>query len=91
MKVLEFAFDGDRKNDHLPYNWIPNVVAYGGTHDNDTLVGYFSGMQHWELGYIREYMECRNGSIEDLVDKVFKTAYESVANLVIFQMRTYLR
>ena len=91
MKVLEFAFDGDRKNDHLPYNWIPNVVAYGGTHDNDTLVGYFSGMQHWELGYIREYMECRNGSIEDLVDKVFKTAYESVANLVIFQMQDVLK
>ena len=91
MKVLEFAFDGDRKNDHLPYNWIPNVVAYGGTHDNDTLVGYFSGMQHWKLGYIREYMECRNGSIEDLVDKVFKTAYESVANLVIFQMQDVLK
>ena len=42
MKVLEFAFDGDRKNEHLPYNWIPNMAAYGGTHDNDTLVGVFS-------------------------------------------------
>lgn len=91
MKVLEFAFDGDRKNDHLPYNWIPNMVAYGGTHDNDTLMGYFTGLQYWELGYIREYMECRNGSIEDLVDKVFKTAYESVANLVIFQMQDVLK
>ena len=40
---------------------------------------------------IREYMECRNGSIEDLVDKVFKTAYESVANLVIFQMQDVLK
>ena len=91
MKVLEFAFDGDRKNEHLPYNWIPNMVAYGGTHDNDTLVGYFTGLQYWELGYVREYMECRNGSIEDLVDKVFKTAYESVANLVIFQMQDVLK
>ena len=91
MKVLEFAFDGNRKNDHLPYNWIPNMVAYGGTHDNDTLVGYFTGLQSWELGYIREYMECRNGSIDDLVDKVFKTAYESVANLVIFQMQDVLK
>lgn len=91
MKVLEFAFDGNRKNDHLPYNWIPNMVAYGGTHDNDTLVGYFTGLQSWELGYIREYMECRDGSIEDLVDKIFKTAYESVANLVIFQMQDVLK
>lgn len=91
MKVLEFAFDGDRKNDHLPYNWNPNTVAYGGTHDNDTLVGYFTSLQSWELGYIREYMECREGTIEDLVDKVFKTAYESVARVVIFQMQDVLK
>lgn len=91
MKVLEFAFDGNRNNDHLPYNWIPNMVAYGGTHDNDTLVGYFTGLQHWELGYIREYMECRDGSVEDLVDKIFKTAYESVADLVVFQMQDVLK
>ena len=38
MKVLEFAFDGNRKNDHLPYYWTQNTVAYGGTHDNDTLM-----------------------------------------------------
>lgn len=91
MKVLEFAFDGNRKNDHLPYNWTPNTVAYGGTHDNDTLMGYFTGLQHWELGYIREYMECRDGSIEDLVDKIFKIAYASVADLVIFQMQDVLK
>lgn len=91
MRVLEFAFDGNRNNDHLPYNWKSNLVAYGGTHDNDTLVGYFTGLQYWELGYIREYMECRDGSIEDLVDKIFKTAYESVANLVIFQMQDVLK
>lgn len=91
MKVLEFAFDGDRKNDHLPYNWNSNTVAYGGTHDNDTLVGYFTQLQNWQLGYIREYMECRSGSVEDLVDKIFKIAYESVANVVIFQMQDVLK
>lgn len=91
MKVMQYAFDGDRKNSHLPYNWLPNTVAYGGTHDNDTLMGYFTGLEQWELGYIREYMECRNGSIEDLIDKVFKCAYESVANVAIFQMQDVLK
>lgn len=91
MKVLEFAFDGNRRNDHLPYYWTQNTVAYGGTHDNDTLMGYFTGLQYWELGYIREYMECRNGSIEDLVDKIFRAAYASVADLVIFQMQDVLK
>lgn len=91
MKVLEFAFDGNRKNDHLPYYWTQNTVAYGGTHDNDTLMGYFTGLQSWELGYVREFMECRNGSIEDLVDKIFRAAYASVADLVIFQMQDVLK
>ena len=91
MKVMEFAFDGDRSNDHLPFYWTSNMVAYGGTHDNDTLLGYFSGLHDWELGYIREYMECRNSSIDDIIDKLFLTAYSSVANVVIFQMQDVLK
>lgn len=91
MKVLEFAFDGNRTNDHLPYNWIPNTVAYGGTHDNDTLVGYFTSLEWWELTYIREYMGNAHASIEELVDYIFRTAYQSVANLVIFQMQDVLK
>ena len=91
MKVLEFAFDGNRKNEHLPYNWDANLVAYGGTHDNDTLVGYFTGLQWWELGYIREYMGNPHASIEELVDSIFREAYASVANLVIFQIQDVLK
>ena len=48
-------------------------------------------MQPWELGYVREYVECRDGSMEQLVDKIFKTAYESVACIVIFQMQDVLK
>ncbi|MCR5737576.1 MAG: 4-alpha-glucanotransferase [Eubacterium sp.] len=91
MKVLEFAFDGNRKNEHLPYNWDANIVACGGTHDNDTLVGYFTGLQWWELGYIREYMGDQHASIEKLVDNIFRDAYASVANIVIFQMQDVLK
>lgn len=91
MKVLEFAFDGNRKNEHLPYNWKSNIVAYGGTHDNDTLVGYFTGLEWWELSYIREFMGNSHASIEELVEYIFATAYSSVANLVIFQMQDVLK
>lgn len=41
MKIIEFAFSGDRFNEHLPHMYSPNSVVYGGTHDNETLVGYF--------------------------------------------------
>lgn len=42
MRILQFAFGGDPKNHDLPHNYIPNSVAYTGTHDNDTTVGWFN-------------------------------------------------
>jgi 4-alpha-glucanotransferase len=41
MRILQFAFGGDTKNADLPHNYVPNVAAYTGTHDNDTTVGWF--------------------------------------------------
>lgn len=41
MKILQFAFGGDAKNLDLPHNYISNCVAYTGTHDNDTTVGWW--------------------------------------------------
>ncbi len=42
MRILQFAFGGDAKNIDLPHNYINNSVAYTGTHDNDTTVGWFN-------------------------------------------------
>src|SRR6185295_9694762 len=44
MRVLQFAFRGDSRNQDLPHNHIRNVVVYTGTHDNDTTVGWFSSV-----------------------------------------------
>jgi 4-alpha-glucanotransferase len=41
MRILQFGFGGDPKNIDLPHNYIRNVVVYTGTHDNDTIVGWF--------------------------------------------------
>jgi 4-alpha-glucanotransferase len=42
MRVLQFAFGGDvQANDFLPHAYVPRTVAYTGTHDNDTSVGWF--------------------------------------------------
>ena len=42
MKVLQFAFDTDEENDYLLHNFTKNSVAYVGTHDNDTIMGYMT-------------------------------------------------
>ncbi|HYG82476.1 MAG TPA: 4-alpha-glucanotransferase, partial [Pyrinomonadaceae bacterium] len=41
MRVLQFAFGGDPHDTHLPHEYAHNTVAYTGTHDNDTVVGWF--------------------------------------------------
>jgi 4-alpha-glucanotransferase len=41
MRILQYAFGGDAKNHDLPHNYIQNCVAYTGTHDNETAVGWF--------------------------------------------------
>jgi 4-alpha-glucanotransferase len=42
MKVLQFAFGGDvAKNPYIPYNVPHNSVLYTGTHDNNTVKGWF--------------------------------------------------
>ena len=44
MRVLQFAFgNADGDDPFKPHNYVPNAVAYTGTHDNDTTVGWFGG------------------------------------------------
>ncbi len=41
MRVLQFAFGGGADNPHLPHNYLPQSVAYTGTHDNNTFRGWY--------------------------------------------------
>ncbi|HEY6597812.1 MAG TPA: 4-alpha-glucanotransferase, partial [Pseudomonadales bacterium] len=45
MRVLQFAFSGDPDNPHLPANYRANTVAYTGTHDNDTTLGWYRSLE----------------------------------------------
>ena len=89
MKVLEFAFGGDRKNPHLPYNYTQNLVCYGGTHDTETLLGFFEDRGDWELGYAYDYLDTRDKG--RMVDQVFRAAYSSVAVLTVFAVQDILK
>ena len=49
MRVLQFAFGGDDpQNPHLPRNYVHNAVAYTGTHDNDTCLGWYADADRHE-------------------------------------------
>lgn len=52
MKVLSFAFDGNKDNLYLPENIEENYVCYTGTHDNDTLMGLIESVTEWDYDNI---------------------------------------
>jgi len=64
-------------------------VVYGGTHDNETLQGFFNERNDQELEYAYDYLGTRDKNL--IVDQVFRSAYGSVANLVIFQVQDILK
>ena len=56
MKVLQFAFDGGSDNAYLPHNHCPNSVVYIGTHDNDTLAGWYEKAGEHTRAYAADYL-----------------------------------
>lgn len=88
MKLMQQAFDTDSENTNLPHHFEKNCVVYGGTHDNETLAGYFKQADAEVIDFARQYMNVR--SARALPRAVIREAYKSTANLVIFQMQDIL-
>ena len=55
MKVLQFAFDPNGDSEYLPHNYTSNYVVYTGTHDNDTIKGWYESLSKEEKDFCNEY------------------------------------
>ncbi len=93
MKVLEFAFDSrdsGSANDYLPHNYMENSVAYTGTHDNETICGWFESISKAEQQMAREYL-CDLYTPKELLYKAFiALVMRSNAKTCIIPMQDYL-
>ena len=77
MRVLQFAFDGSKNNYHMPHNFDnKNIVAYTGTHDNDTSLGWYKKAHEDSKDIFRRYM---NVSGDDPAWDLIRLLYSSVA------------
>ncbi|MDI1246136.1 MAG: 4-alpha-glucanotransferase [Rhodoferax sp.] len=56
MRVLQFAFSGDAGSAFLPHNFEPNTVVYTGTHDNDTVPGWWASCSGHERAFASHYL-----------------------------------
>ncbi len=76
MKVLEFAFGDGPKDPFLPHNHVRDYVVYTGTHDNDTIVGWYEQASEEERDKVRRYLG-RDGS--DIAWDLIRLSWSSVA------------
>lgn len=87
MKILQFAFASDPDDDFLPHNYPVNCVAYTGTHDNDTTLGWYETAPEREKDLCRRYL-ARSGG--DIAWSMIRVLWDSVAAWVLAPMQDFL-
>ena len=93
MKVLEFAFDSRDSgcaNDYLPHNYTENCVAYTGTHDNETIRGWFESITEEERRLARAYICDRYTPRQYLHTSFISLIMASRASLCVIPMQDYM-
>ncbi|NLF27721.1 MAG: 4-alpha-glucanotransferase [Clostridiales bacterium] len=86
MKVLLFGFDSGENNPHFPGNIVPNSVVYTGTHDNDTVFGWWEKAAEPVKALARKELP----AIDDIADAMIECAFRSVADTAIVPMQDFL-
>lgn len=89
MRVMQFAFIGDRDSIHLPHNYEKNTVAYTGTHDNNTILGWLWEASPENRKTALEYCNFTGddwgigGYHSESCRAIIRTLWESTAQLTI--------
>jgi len=89
MKVLQFAFESLGESDYLPHRYRnPMCICYTGTHDNDTLLGWYKNLTPECKNKVRRYA---NNSDESCLNLDFiRLAMGSTAAYAIFPLQDAL-
>lgn len=90
MKVLQFAFDGNNQNPHLPHNHEFDDVVYTGTHDNDTTLGWANNAENYNREYLQDYTGIEFETNEQGVWALIQMAMASVSFLCVLPLQDIL-
>ena len=89
MRVFQFGFLGDGDSTHKPHNYPNNCIAYTGTHDNNTLLGYLWELDDDSRNKMLKYCG-HNGGWENGCESIIRTMFASHAGLVILPIQDLL-
>ena len=88
MRVFQYILDENNSKD-TPENYTEKCIAYTGTHDNQTLVGYLNSLSEESKNILKSILKIRNQ--ETLFDCVIRNMYESNAGILIFPIQDVLK
>lgn len=89
MKILQFAFGGDAHNPYLPHNYPDSrYVVYTGTHDNDTLCGWFHSANPETQSSVLRYLA--RTQADELHWQCIRLAFSSIATLAVIPLQDVL-
>lgn len=84
MRILQFAFADGESNHFLPHHYTPNTIAYTGTHDNDTTIGWWNSISLQEKTFVLHYL---NSDGHNIQWDMMRALSSSLANTVIFPIQ----
>lgn len=90
MKILQFAFDSREDSDYLPHNYDKNCVVYTGTHDNDTICGWYKEISEEDRKMSVNYMNNKCTHDNEIHWDFICLAMRSVADTCIIPVQDYL-
>ncbi len=90
MRILQFGFSDRGSHLYLPHRFVPNTVAYTGTHDNNTTLGWWQmDASEWEKVNAQAYLQTVDDDGE-IVWAMMRAVARSVANISVFPMQDIL-
>ncbi len=90
MMILQFAFGTNATNEHLPHNAERNRVMYPGTHDNETLLGWWNNLSENARVHMRNYLGLPYADDREVTKSMMRTVLASIANSAILSMQDIL-
>ncbi|MBO5883895.1 MAG: 4-alpha-glucanotransferase [Clostridia bacterium] len=87
MRVFQFGFLGDKNSPHIPHNYINNCVAYTGTHDNNTLLGFIWESSEQNRKSALTYCGYDGDDWNRGCELIMRSMFSSCADIVIFPIQ----
>lgn len=90
MKIIQFAFDSRESGDYHPYNYGKNSIVYTGTHDNNTVCGWYEGLSEEDRQTALDYLGKESLNNNEIAWAFIRLAQSTVADTCIIPLQDYL-